>query len=297
MGALLTFVNKVADEVAKTHPDVFIGTAAYTYSRKPPKNISPRDNVEINLSSCGACQLHAFADTSCPQNVAFMQDLGGWSRIHKHLYAWTYNTYFRSPPLPYPNLHTIKPNINTLVDAGVKGVFMQSHAGRWSDTPLMELAHYLMSRLLWNPKLNDKELIEEFLNLYYGKAAPAVRRFVHMIHKHYRDAGTHNDPLVYHGWELPVDKDVARVGLKLFAEAMDLADTDEVKARVEKASICAYAAVLDPIWRLEEDEVIAASLAARLRPLAKEFFRLCDKYELGAQNSRERIEGILARSP
>ena len=124
MGALLTFVNKVADEVAQTYPDVFIGTLAYTYSRKPPKNIRPRHNVEINFSSCGACQLHAFADASCPKNVAFMQDLAGWPRICKHLYAWTYNTYFRDPPLLYPNLHTIKPNINTLLDANVEGVFM-----------------------------------------------------------------------------------------------------------------------------------------------------------------------------
>ena len=183
MGALLTFVNKAADELAKTHPNVSIGTAAFTYSRKPPRNIRPRDNVQANLSSCGACQLHAVADAGCHENVAFMQDFLECSRIHKHLYAWTYNTYFRAPPLLYPNLHTIKANINTLVDAGVEGVFMQSHAGRWPDTPLMELAHYLMNRLLWNPKLNDRELIEEFLNLHYGKAAPPVRKFANMIHK------------------------------------------------------------------------------------------------------------------
>ena len=78
---------------------------------------------------------------------------------------------------------------------------------------------------------------------------------------------------------------------------MDLADIEEVKARVEKASICAYAAVLDPIWRIEEDEVIAPSLAEQMRPLADEFFRLCDKYELREQRDRERIEGILAGSP
>ena len=294
-GALLTFVNKVADEVGKTHPDVFIGTVAYTYSRKPPRNIRPRDNVEINFSTCGACQLHAFTDASCPKNVAFMQDLRGWPRITKNLYAWTYNTYFRSPPLPYPNLHTIKPNINTLADAGVKGVFMQSHAGPWADTPLMELAHYVMSRLLWNPKLNDKELIDEFIDLYYGKAAPTIHRFVNMIHKHYRDAGTHNDPLVYHGWELPVDKGVAKAGLRLFSQAMKLAENDKVKARVERASICAYAAVLDPIWRLKNKTAIDPALAAYMRPIAKEFFRLCEKHGLGGYGAdRERIEKLLA---
>ncbi len=294
MGSLLTFVNKVADEVAKTHPQVFIGTLAYTYSRKPPKTMRPRDNVQINLSSCGACQLHAFADASCPKNVAFIQDLRGWRRICKNLYAWTYNIYFRAPPLPYPNLYTIMPNINSLLDAGVEGVFMQSHAGRWPDTEMAELPHYMMSRLLWNPKLNDRELIDEFLNLHYGKAAPPIRRFINMIHKHYRDAGTHNDPLVYHRWELPVDEGVAKASLKLFAEAMDLAENNEVKARVEKVSICAYAAAIDPIWRLKKDAEVDPAVAEQMRPLVEEFFRLCEKYGLGGYDAhRQRLRIIL----
>ena len=153
-----------------------------------------------------------------------------------------------------------------------------------------------MSRLLWNPKLNDRELVDEFLNLHYGKAATPIRRFINMIHKHYRDAGTHNDPLVYHGWELPVDKGVAKAGLKLFAEAMKLAENDQVRARVEKASICAYAAVLDPIWRLKEHAVIDTALAEETRPLVKEFFRLCEKYDLGGYEAHhKRIEKILAQ--
>ena len=64
---------------------------------------------------------------------------------------------------------------------------------------------------------------------------------------------------------MPVDKDVARVGLELFDEAMDLAETGEVKVRVEKASICAYAAVLDPIWRIEEDEVFRFNTNGKCR--------------------------------
>ncbi len=293
MGALLTFVNKVADEVAKTHPDVFIGTLAYNYSRKPPKNIRPRDNVQINLSSSGACQLHAFADANCPKNVAYMQDLRGWRRICKNLYAWTYNVYFRAPPLPYPNLYTIMPNINTLLDAGVEGVFMQSHAGRWPDTEMAKLPHYMMSRLLWNPKLNDRELIDEFLNLHYGKAVPPIRRFINMIHNHYRDSGTHNDPLAYHHWELPVDEGVAKASLKLFAEAMDLAENDEVKTRVENASISAFAAAIDPIWRLKKDAQVDPAVAEQMRPLVKKFFRLCEKYGLGGYDAHRQRLGII----
>ena len=49
MGSLLIFVNAVADEIVKTHPNVKIGTLAYNYSQKPPKNIEPRPNVQIQF--------------------------------------------------------------------------------------------------------------------------------------------------------------------------------------------------------------------------------------------------------
>ena len=77
MGVLLNFVNKVADEVGKKYPDVKIDALAYQYSHKPPSdNVQAnRDNVQINLCSINACQLHAFSDPSCPENVIYMQDL------------------------------------------------------------------------------------------------------------------------------------------------------------------------------------------------------------------------------
>lgn len=37
-GTMLSFVNAVAERIEKTHPEVLIGTFAYEYTRKPPKN-------------------------------------------------------------------------------------------------------------------------------------------------------------------------------------------------------------------------------------------------------------------
>ena len=273
MGALLNFVNKVADEVAKTHPQVFVGTLAYNYSAKPPKTIKPRDNVQINFCGAEACMLHRFANPNCPKNVAYMQNLRGWSRICKNLYGWTYNINFNDPLVPYPNLLTIKPNIRTLLKHGVKGVFMQCSDMLASE--MSDLRHYLISRLLWNPDLDDKEVINEFLVLHYGKAAPPIRRFVEIMHKHYRDTGLHLS--LMDNRNPPIDRAVAQSGLNLFKQAMELAENDTIKARVEKASLCAYRAVLDPVCNLNKEQVDPA-LAHKMRPLVRRFFHLCDKY-------------------
>ena len=293
MGALLEFVNAVADEIGKTHPDVYVGTLSYGFSRKPPKTIRPRANVEINLCSIEACQIHTFDDPDCPRNVAFMSDLYGWSEICDQLFAWSYNVNFHDPFLPYPNLYTFKPNIRTFLDAGVRGAFFQcgSMTGAMAD-----LRHYLISRLMWNPIQSTDQVIDEFLDLHYGQAAPPIRRFIDLVHDHYGRSGIHNASCIYNNWELPVDDAVAREGLALFGEAMKLAEDETVRARVEKASICAYRAALNPVWRLDEGVDVDPWLAEQMRPLAEQFFSLCDRHGAAAeaQRHRERLGKLLA---
>ena len=49
MGSLLTFVNRIADDIKDDYPNVYVDTLAYRYTRKAPKTIVPRDNVIIRL--------------------------------------------------------------------------------------------------------------------------------------------------------------------------------------------------------------------------------------------------------
>ena len=103
---------------------------------------------------------------------------------------------------------------------------------------------------------------------------------------------------------MPVDEDVASTGVKLFVEALGLAKSDVVKARVEKAAICAYRAALDPIFKLKENAEVDPADAERLRPLVEEFFRLCEQNGIGPQvngfaygfseATRKRLEKILS---
>jgi hypothetical protein len=46
-GPVIWFVNQVAELVEKEFPHKFIGTLAYQYTRTPPKNINPRENVVV----------------------------------------------------------------------------------------------------------------------------------------------------------------------------------------------------------------------------------------------------------
>ena len=164
-----------------------------TSSRARRLGLSSRSpNVAIQLCSIEACQIHPLNDPGCPKNVAFCKDLEGWCRICEHVYVWNYNTNFTCYNSPCPNLDVIGPNVRFLASHGVNGVFMQA-AGNAQNTELCELRNYLISRLLWDPTLDDRKLIDEFVTLHYGRAADKVQAYLSLIGEAARRSGIHQN--------------------------------------------------------------------------------------------------------
>ncbi len=242
MGANLLLVNAVAERVEKTHPEVMIGTLAYWYTRKPPKTIAPRANVQIQLCSIECCSLHPLNDPDCPGNRAFCADLDGWKAISDNIWIWNYNTNFSFYDLPFPNLKSIGPNVKYFLDSHAKGVFMQAN-GNGNAGEFCDLRNYVISRCLWNPGADSWALAEKFCKLHYGGAADEVLAWLRREYEVAEKGGFHPDcgPSVE---RLGVTHDVAQEALGHFARAMEKADNDRVRDRVEKASISAYKAAL-----------------------------------------------------
>jgi hypothetical protein len=81
-----------------------------------------------------------------------------------------YTTDFKNYVHPHPNWFTLGPNLRLFQKFGVKGVFEQgAYTGYGGE--MAELRAWVLAQLLWNPKLDDRALIQEFLAGYYGKSA------------------------------------------------------------------------------------------------------------------------------
>ena len=78
-------------------------------------------------------------------------------------------------------------------------------------------------------------------------------------------------------------------GLEAFAKASALAETDAIRSRVDRASVSAYKAALEPIWNTD-GKALEPDLATKMRPLAKRFFELC--HEHGIDRPRESGEDV-----
>ena len=185
MGSLLTFVNRIADDIKDDYPNVFVDTLAYRYTRKAPKTIKPRDNVIIRLCSIECCFCHPLDDPNCPHNVEFKKDIEEWAAICNNLYIWDYTTDFLCYLSPFPNLAVLQRNVKFFKDHHVIGMFEQGNYQSLSGE-FGELHGYLLAKLLWNPDMTEAEYyahMDEFLRDYYGAGWPYIREYIDVTSK------------------------------------------------------------------------------------------------------------------
>jgi len=142
--------------------------------------------------------------------------------------------------------------------------------GNGTSGELSDLRNYLISRLLWNPELDDQKLIKEFVELHHGSAAPPILEYIEMLHDNAEKSAVHPNCFPKPE-EVGLRPEIARKALDYFNRALELADNDAVRARVEKASICAYRTMIDAGGLLTK---------AELKPIVDSYVELCQRYEM-----------------
>lgn len=241
-GATLALVNAVAERIEKTHSGVLLSTYAYQYTRKPPKHLKPRQNVMIQLCSIECCDFHAIDDEACPLNRPFCADLAGWKKIAPRVFIWHYNTNFKGYLLPFPNLRGIGRSVAYFANNHGQGVFMQA-AGNGFATELSDLRNYVMARCLWKPGRDSWREAEEFCRRHYAESAEPILAYLKWYHDLVDRSGAH--PTCFPTeCSLSISPDSAERIMDYFHAALALAKSEAVKARVDKASLCAYRAAV-----------------------------------------------------
>ncbi len=177
-GPLIRFVNQVAAGVEKEFPNVLVETLAYQYTRKPPRFIRPRHNVVVRLCSIECSFTQPLEDDA---NASFRDDIRKWSAIAPNLYIWDYVTNFADYILPHPNLRVLAPNLRFFEKNKAIGVFEQGDSAT-TVGDFVRLRAWLFAHLEWNPSLDDKKLIAEFMNGYYGPAGPHLLAYLNLVH-------------------------------------------------------------------------------------------------------------------
>lgn len=181
-GPLISFVNRVAEDIEKEYPHILVDTLAYQGTQVPPKFIKPRSNVLVRLCTFECSRQETLEDGKAKPNVTFREDLIKWSSISRQLFVWDYVTDFSAYLQPHPNLHVLAPNIRFLVKNKCIGLFNQGDV-MTPCSDFQKLRAWLQAQLMWNPDLDEVALTKEFLDGYYGAASPILYNILNF----YRD--------------------------------------------------------------------------------------------------------------
>lgn len=194
-GSLLRFVNAVADAIKDDYPKVSIMTLAYLHTTDCPKITIPRDNVIIEFAPMTLCYNHGVDDMSCKINSKLLSDFRDWGRITNRIYIWDYCANFSFTVPHFPDFQVLRRNVHYYSFHNVCGMFCEGD--NYVDnntTDLSELRAYLLSKLLWEPDMSEKDFMrhmDDFLEGYYGKGGRYIKKYLKLLEGAIKDPDRH----------------------------------------------------------------------------------------------------------
>lgn len=171
-----SFVNRVAKEVGKKHPDKFIGCCAYNTYAMIPEGMKFEPNVAVMFTKALYFRFNDFYrernDVRCYK----------WAHTVKTLFCWDYycwddtNTYLTGLPIFFP--HWIDTDIRNLkgISNGFYlegGTYHYIHANPGINHPNF----YILGRKLWDANANVDALLEDYYTNFYGPAKNEMKAF------------------------------------------------------------------------------------------------------------------------
>lgn len=235
-GSLLTFVNRLADDIRQEYPDVLLHTFAYQYTKKAPTGIKPADNVIVRL-----CNIECSWDTPMERQAAehpdsqaagFVENITRWGELCKHLYIWDYACNFHNYLLPFPNYRSMPENLRTYQKNHITGVMEQGNFAYGETSALADLECYLAARLLWNPCQDEKQIIDDFIRGVYGQECyPYIRTYVDLL----CDSLEGNELTLYQNSDAGYITDaLVEQAEELFRKALSVVKSEKSKWYLEK---------------------------------------------------------------
>ena len=189
------YVNRVAKEVYKTHPDRFITNCSYGTYRPPPSNIDKfSPNIVVNF-----CQHR----TRYGQRPDARKEYTAWRRGfaeklpkgRRQIFTWE---YYRVPTgVPAFSPHAIAEDLRSMRDISlgdkidVAFTGKRIHKDRWdsmlTSMAVQHLNLYVTGRFWWDADQDLDSLLDEYYTKYYGPAKEEMKTLVEYAETNWLD--------------------------------------------------------------------------------------------------------------
>jgi hypothetical protein len=210
----------MSNELAKAFPDKQISTLAYQFTRSAPTNIKPLENVNVMFCSIECNRSMPLAEDK--RSAGFVKDMEDWAKLTNNIFLWDYVVQFKNYFTPFPNFHVLQPNLQFFKKNNVSMMFQQGSGGSWSD--LSNLKQYLISKLMWDTNADVDKIIKDYMEKYYGQAAPYIKEYFDLAHSSLKK-NKENEWLDIYGFPMNYfDSYLTEENLIKFKELMDQAE-------------------------------------------------------------------------
>lgn len=297
-GPVIRFVNAVAAEIGKVHPDMLIDTLAYSYTRPAPRKTKPAPNVSIRYCDIEADFGHSIE--SGKVSAPIRRDVKSWSKIANQMLVWHYVSNFGNQLTPHPTFLTYKEDINFYIRNHAVGMFLEGD----THTDLMDFSQmrvWVLGHLLWDPSQDQEALMMDFLNGYYGDAGKHLREYLQFIHDTFRKSGKTVSCFTKKSIQwLSIEKIIEAE--KFFDAALQAVEGDEtLTERVKRSRISLYNAALLQYPYLQSINKTGVFTPEKWSYMADEVSRFAKKYffnrtkaVIGIWNYETRFPDMLA---
>jgi hypothetical protein len=167
-GSYFYLVNKVAEGIKDEFPDKKILALAYLDYANPPTNMKIKDNVVVQLCTDAHAWKYQFCFTT--ESNDFQNYMKKWGNSGAGIFIWDYVTDYVHFLVPMANMPVVADNIRFYINNNAKGLMLQgtymSNAGDMAD-----MRSWVWAKQLWNPSLDTKILMKDFIFGYYQECA------------------------------------------------------------------------------------------------------------------------------
>ncbi len=166
------YVDAVARELLKTHPDRCLGVYAYwTTETLPTRTGRLTENVVVYLTQ----------DSSQYYDPAYEKRdheiLENWSKAAHHLAVYCYYGLGWFPPRVYPSVAAR--TIPYLPTVGVKGFYCETYP-YWAH---IGAQLYLATKVLWDTDTDPKAALDDWYERMFAEAAPEMRDYYETVER------------------------------------------------------------------------------------------------------------------
>ena len=188
---VLEFTNDLARRIDKLYPGMIVQFFAYNFSQAPPKVVKAEKNVMVQLAILGSefyrpghFRRDVYHDLDHPNNLDSMEAIRGWSKSGAMIRIWDYwKLYYPEVLFPATMVSALPRNIRVYAENNCRMYMAENQFGTLALAlpNFSELAHYLGSKLLIDPKQDEKAIIADFMKHYYGEGGKYMQQILDML--------------------------------------------------------------------------------------------------------------------